>query len=923
MPVYTLPFLLLLALALIAAQPAQARLLAPRQLRCEYLANPLAINTLHPRFSWEVRDASRGAMQSAFRVLVSGSLETLRVDRGDIWDSGKVKSGQSIQVAYEGKPLEAGNRYYWKVRTWDRAGKSSPWSRAAFFGMGLLRPGDWRALWIEHPQEDGQALPSPSMRKAFKVSGPVKRATLFASALGLYELRLNGRRVGESLLAPEWTDYRQRIQYQAYEVTSLLREGENVIGAALGEGWYAGRVGPASIVPGGPARGIYGPNPRLLAQLVVERADGTAEIIASDVSWRVTREGPIRSTDILDGESYDATRQMPGWDRPGFDDSSWSPAKTSPLTGAKIVAQPNEPIRITRTLKPAALTEPAPGVFIFDLGQNMVGWIRMRLQGKRGTAVTFRHAEMLNPDGTLYIANLREAAQTDRYIIRGRGREVFEPHFTYHGFRYVEVAGLERRPAQDDLTGCVFHSAAPEAGRFECSSPMLNRLWENIVWTQRANLHSSPTDCPQRDERLGWMGDIQAFSQTAAFNMDMAAFFTKWVPDIRDAQAEDGRFPDFAPHPFGPNERFSGAPAWGDAGTVVPWRAYVNYGDRRMLEEHFEAARRWVDYIRSRNPGLLWQNNRGNDYNDWLNGDTLIQQGWPITGGAVPNEILATAFFAHSAETVAKMAAAVGKEAEAEAYRTLFEAIKSAFNIAYVDAEGRVREDTQAGYALALAFNLLPESLRPAAARHMAEGIRRYGDHISTGIQTTHRLMLELTRNGYNDLAYQLINNRTFPSWGYSIENGATTVWERWDGYVAGRGFQNPGMNSFNHWALGAVGEWMYRVILGIEPDESRPGFKHFTLRPRPGGGLIWAKGQYRSIHGNIEVSWRLEKGVFSLDITIPANTTATLYVPTLDAEKVTESGLPASQAEGMNLLGMEDGAAVFEVGAGWYRVRM
>ena len=449
---------------------------------------------------------------------------------------------------------------------------------------------------------------------------------------------------------------------------------------------------------------------------------------------------------------------------------------------------------------------------------------------------------------------------------------------------------------------------------------MLNKLWQNILWTQRANLMSVPTDCPQRDERLGWMGDIQAFSQTAVFNMDMAGFFTKWTQDIRDAQADDGRYADFSPHPFGRNDRFTGVPAWGDAGAVVPWRCYLNYGDTRLLERHWESAQRWVEFIRRENPDLIWRKARHNDYNDWLNGDWIKQANWPAKGGAVPNEVLATAFFAHSTETVAKMAEALGRAEDAKRYSSLFSDIKAAFHRAFVQADGRIQGDTQAGYALALHFDLLPEELRPKAAAPLIEGVHRYQDHISTGIQTSHRLLLELTRGGANDLAWQLLTNRTFPSWGYMIENGATTIWERWDGYVKGRGFQDPGMNSFNHWALGSVGEWMIRHILGLNPDEQHPGWKQFIIRPRPGGGVTWAKGHYDSIRGRIACEWKLEGARFILKVTVPVNTTAVVGVPTRDATAVTEGGEPAGGAQRVKLLRREDNLAVFEVGSGTYQ---
>ena len=758
------------------------------------------------------------------------------------------------------------------------------------------------------------------LRREFKLSTRPKRAVVYASALGVYELYINGKRVGDYLLAPEFTDYHTRTQYQSYDVTPLLRPGANAIGAVLGDGWYAGGIGLARSLVKKP-RNIYGNHPRVIAQLEVELVDGKNERVVTDESWRATREGPIVQSDILDGEDYDARREMPGWDSAGFDDKAWQVADVASNVRTTLVSQPNEPMRVTQEIKPISVNEPKPGVYVFDMGQNMVGWCRLRVQGAAGTKVTIRHAEMLNDDGTIYTDNLRAAKQTDTYTMRGQSNsfETFEPHFTYHGFRYVEVTGLKTKPQIDAITGLVFNSAMTETGSFESSSPTLNKLWQNILWTQRGNMLSIPTDCPQRDERLGWMGDIQIFVGTGIFNMDMAAFYTKWMKDVRDAQAEDGRFADFSPHPFGKDKIFTGVPGWGDAGIVVPWRVWQHYGDKRVLAENLESGKRWVEFIRSNNPNLLWKNKRGNDYGDWLNSDTLIYEGFPNKGGQVPKEIFATMMFAYAADLVSRMAQVLGKDDDARKHKQLFEEIKTAFNKAYVSEDGRIQGDTQAGYAIALHFDLLPEKLRPLAVKHMLEGIDRYKGHMSTGFHSTYRMMLELTASGHNDLAYKLINNRTFPSWGYSIENGATTIWERWDGYVKGRGFQNKGMNSFNHYAIGAVGEWMYRVILGINNDDARPAYEHFVIRPYPGGGLKWAKGAYESIRGRIESSWNIADGTMRFNVRIPANTTATVYVPGKDVAAVTESGKPARTATGVKFLKVEDGAVVFLVQSGSY----
>jgi alpha-L-rhamnosidase len=903
----------------------------PRHLRCEYLLDPAGIDETAPRLSWELDDPRRGACQGAYQILVASSLGTLERDDGDLWDTGKVASDESVQIAYAGRPLRSGIQVYWKVRAWDAEGTASRWSEPATWSMGLLNPPDWDASWIGDsqapPSDPAAVVPPPRLRRElalFDGEVGVRRAVAYVSALGLYELRLNGQRVGDHLLAPEWTDYNKRVQYQTYDVTSLLRPGANALAVQLGDGWYAGRIGLSKMIAGMPERAHYGRQPQFLMRLVVESADGHTQSIVSDDGWRVSADGPVVSSDILDGETYDAGRETPGWDKPGFDDSAWRAAGVfgkvdSSYAGPKLVAQANEPVRTVREIRPIAIGEPQANVYVFDLGQNMAGWCRIKLRGPAGTTVTLRHAEVLNPDGMIYTENLRSAAATDRYTLRGANDEVFEPHFTYHGFRYVEVTGLTEKPAVEDLTACAFCSSAPEAGRFECSNPMLNKLMENIIWTQRANMMSVPTDCPQRDERLGWMGDILAFTQTACFNMDMGAFFTKWLPDVRDAQTADGRYPDFAPHPYDPAARFSSVPAWGDAGVFVPWCAYVNYGDRRLVERHFESARRWVDYVREKNPDLLWKNNRGNDYGDWLNADTLKLEGWPATGAEVPKEVFATMFFARSTELVGRMAESIGRPDDAERYKALASQIKAAFNQAYVSADGRIRGDTQAGYAIALAFDLLPELQRAAAAGYVLEGFQRYGGRISTGFHSTICLMNELTRRGRSDEAYRLINNREMPSWGYAIDHGATTVWERWDGFVEGRGFQDPGMNSFSHYAIGSVGEWMYRTIIGINPDESKPGYKHFFIRPRLGGGLTWARGSYHSMYGPIECGWEKADGRLKVDLVVPANTTATVSIPTREPARVMEGNRPAAKAEGVESPGVEDGAACYLVPAGRY----
>ena len=906
----------------------------PVTLRCEYLINPLGIDVTRPRLSWTLAagdSARRGVRQTAYRICVAPSAEALEAGQPLVWDSGKVRSAAMNQIAYAGPKLVSGQRYCWRVQVWDEENCASDWSETASWTMGLLKKSDWQAQWIEAPgaREPYKPAPSPLLRREFATTKAVRRATVFVSALGLYELRLNGAKVGDHVLAPEWTDYHQRVQYQTFDVTAQIKAGANVLGAILADGWYAGRLGLQNMCPH--IKILYGTKPAFLLQLHLELEDGTVERVITDGSWRCTLDGPIRSAGLLSGETYDARQELAGWDAPGFDAGAWKRVRVRNVEKLAMVAQKNEPIRVTQELQPVALTEPNPGVFVFDLGQNMVGWCRLNVTASGGTTVTLRHAEVLNPDGTIYRDNLRltkgwnEDCQIDRYTAAGRGTETFEPRFTYHGFRYVEVTGLPARPALADLTGCVVHSDSPRTSGFACSDPALSRLFENIVWTQRGNLHSVPTDCPQRDERLGWTGDAQVYSQTAIFNMDMAAFFSKWIHDLRDAQAPDGRFPDVAPNPYDSQVVLSGNPGWGDAGVVVPWRLYTNYGDTRVLGENYSAAKRWVDFIRKHNPDLVWKNRRSCtlEYGDWLNGDTLILDDYPRCGGEVPRGVYATAFFAHSTDLLARMATVLGKKAEARRYGQLLAGIKKAFMAAFVSDDGRIEGDTQAGYALALAFDLLPEKLRPLATERMVKRVQDYRGRISTGIQSTLRLMLALSRFGRDDVAWKLMTNREIPSWLYMVEHGGTTVWERWDGWVEGRGFQNPGMNSFNHYAIGAVGEWMMRAIVGINDDPERPGFERVVIRPRipaeEPGALTWAEGHYDSIRGRIACRWKRDGGRLRLAVDIPANTAATVCLPAGGNAKVTESGRPVRRASGVRVLGVDDGCLRLAVESGAY----
>jgi len=899
-----------------------AAAIRPIHLRCEYRVEPLGIDERVPRFSWALASEERSQVQSAYRVLVARSEEDLEAEETLLWDSGRVESNRSVGIEYGGEALRSGSRCVWNVRVWDGAGNPSPYGGPAVFEMSLLDRSDWEGVWISLGEGPPQALdppsgdeyddvgnglaPSPYLRKEFRLEKSIRRARLYATARGVYEPYVNGERVGEDVLAPGWTDYRERIQYQTYDVTGLLAEGRNALGAVLGDGWYAGFVGfdPKH-------RGAhYGSRAHLLAQLEVEYEDGTTQTVVSDGSWN-SSTGPILYSDLLVGESYDARMKMSGWSEPGFDDSDWYPVGVEEVESTSIVAQPDEGVRVTEEVAAKAVSEPESGVYVFDMGQNMVGWVRLKVDGEAGTEVTLRHAEALNPDGTIYTTNLRFARATDRYVLRGGGEEVYEPSFTFHGFRYVEVTGYPGEPPLEAITGRVVHSATPPAGSFECSSPMVNKLQSNIVWGQRDNFLSIPTDCPQRDERLGWMGDAQIFVRTASFNMDVATFFEKWMVDVEDAQSPEGAFPDVAPLFGDRSEAFlrQGSPAWGDAGVIVPWTIYKTYDDTRIIERHYEAMTRWMEYLREANPDLLRRNKMGNNYGDWLS----------PKGDYTPKDLLATAYWAYDARLMSEMAEAIGRREDAKGYGDLFKGIKGAFNEAYVAPDGRIEGDTQTCYVLALHMDLLPEELRYAAAEHLVAAIEREDWHLSTGFVGVGYLCPVLTETGHSDVAYRLLNNETYPSWGYTIRNGATTIWERWDGWTEANGFQSPNMNSFNHYSLGSVGEWLYRYVAGIDLVPQTAGYGRVVIRPHPGGGLTRARGEYDSVRGKIVSAWSIKGDQFNLGITIPPNTMATVHVPVTSGVGISESGRPVEQTEGVKVLRTDEGEVVVAVGSGDY----
>ncbi|MCC6123589.1 MAG: family 78 glycoside hydrolase catalytic domain [Pirellulales bacterium] len=875
-------------------------------LRCEYRVDPLGIDILNPRLSWEMHDSRRGTMQTAYRILVASTPEKLTAEEGDLWDSGKVSTNDSAQIEYAGKLLASRTRCRWKVKIWDREGKESAWSKAALWTMGLLNPGEWKAKWIGRDKEpakpEGKAIPIQGcslLRKEFEIGRPIRRATLYASALGIYRMHLNGKPVGDDYFMPDWTDYNKRVYYNTYDVTELVKNGPNALAGILGPGWYSGAVG--WWIEGK----LYGKHPRLFAQLEIELENGERLLVATDDSWKGA-DGPYLEGELQAGETYDAAREIPGWDRPGLDETAWRPVAVAEKIAARLEAFPGVPVRQTGELKPAKITKPKPGIYVFDMGQNFTGVERLKVRGPKGTHVVMRFAERLNPDGSIYTANLRRARCIDTYILKGEGEEVYQPRFTFHGYQYVEIANFPGKPDENSLTGIALNSDIPLVGSFECSNPLVNKLYANIVLTQRANFLSVPTDCPQRDERLGWMGDAAAFMRTGTYNADVAAFFTKWLVDVDDAQGKEGDYPHFAPRAIDPA---GAAAAWADAGTICPMTMYKVYNDKRLLEKNYPGMVKWIEYCRGHSKDLL---RPAEGFGDWLSIDAKT-----------PQDVFATAYFAHSAKLTADAARILGKAEDAKKYDELCEHIKAAFNKAYVTPDARIKGETQTCYVLALAFDLLPVELREQALTHLLDGIRSRDTHLSTGFPGTALLMPTLSRFGQTPLAYKLLLTETFPSWLFPVKHGATSIWERWDGWTPERGFQDPGMNSFAHYAFGSVGQWMFQTVAGI--DLAEPGYRKIVIRPELGEGLDWVKAGYRSQQGTIRSAWRKEGGKMSLDVTIPANAAAKVYLPRckdVSPETVIESGKPLAGVSEITVK-KGDSGIVLELGAGEYRFVM
>ena len=1053
----------------------------PQQLRSEYRVNPQGIDVTEPRLSWvltPVNPHERGLRQSAYRVLVASSEAALHANTGDLWDSGKAASSDSIHIVYRGKPLDSGMAAWWKVQVWDQDGQASDWSPDAQWSMGLLRAEDWQGKWIgrdeagvyrdpgsvyqslvhakwiwdtdgaqakapagdryfratftvplgrkvkraiavigadpgcevyingekmaessnavmpqdhdvtalvhagenliatqaTHPRAETPAgligavkiefesgdplliqsgnqwraiarvepgwekpgyldtawqaakelgaygmppwkdagfigahrLPARLLRKEFVVDKKVRRATVYFSGLGLSELYLNGAKVGDDVLSPGLTDYDKHVLYVTHDVTAQLAQGNNAIGIMLGNGrYYAPRIDI-------PVRTRDFGYPKARLQLNVEYQDGSRISVSTDEGWKLSVNGPIRANNEYDGEEYDARMELAGWNRASFDDSKWEPAQAVGAPSGVLSAQMAEPLRVTETLKPLSVKRLKPGVYIYDMGQNMVGWCRLRVTGPTGTQVTLRHAETLQPDGSLYVANLRSAKATDIYTLKGGGPEIWEPRFTYHGFRYVEVTGFPGEPTVAAIEGRVVHDDMDRAGEFTSSNDLLNKIHHNMFWGIRGNYRSIPTDCPQRDERQGWLGDRSQVSRSESYMFDVAAFYTKWMTDLEDSQRASGSIPDVSPNYW---PLYNDDLTWPGTIVFVHGMLYDQYADRRVLLRGYDAMKKWIDHEKSFvKDGLISKD----QYADWCvppEDPKLIHSKDPAR--VTDRTLIATSYYYELLRQMSRYARILNKAPDAAEFDRLSAAVKDVFQRRFFKLESSMYDNgTQTSSVLPLYFGMVPEDFRPAVVESLVRNIERKSDsHVGTGLVGAQWLMRTLSDNGQVDLAYKIATQKTYPGWGYMVEQGATTVWELWNGNTA-----DPAMNSGNHvMQIGDLAVWMYEYLGGIRADPENPGFKHAIIRPYPAGDLTFVTGTHKTMYGALGSSWKRTDGQFTLEITIPANTSATVWIPAKDAAAVTESGRKPAEVKGVKFVRSEAGSAVFEVESGAY----
>ena len=827
-----------------------------KELKIEYRKKPLGIDEKSPRFSWKIESSEKDVKQSAYEI---------RVYKGEeiVWNSTKVESSQSILIKYEGKEIEPSTIYEVYVKVWDNKGNEAYIDSS--FESGLLSGENFKGNWITHTLGNIEAC--PIFKKEFNTDKKVTRARIYATALGVYEIEINKEKVGDAFFAPGWTNYKKRLHYQAYDVTDMIKDKNN-ISITVANGWYKGIFGFMNIPNN------YGDKVAVLAELHIWYEDGSKEIIGTDTSWHCST-GSIRYSEIYNGETIDST----------FKDESEMPVENFKYDNNNLVAQECEYVRITKRFKPKKLIYTPAGEVVLDFGQNMAGVVEFKVNGEKGQKIVIKHAEVLDKEGNFYTENLRGAKATDTFICKG-GEETFMPHFTFHGFRYICVEGMGRDLNLEDFTACALHTDMEETGEFTCSAPLVNQLQSNILWGQRGNFLDVPTDCPQRDERLGWTGDAQVFCKTAAFNMNTALFFTKWLRDLSSEQTLEFGVTDVVPNILGDEK--DGTAAWGDAATIIPWNMYRVYGDKKILENQYESMKNWVEYIKGKaGEDNLW--NEGFQYGDWLG---LDKEEIKVNdrSGATDVYLVATAFYAYSTKLLCQSAKVLGKEKDYDKYNLLYEKIVDAFNNEYITKTGRLVSETQTACILALYFDIAKPQYRQRIFNTLENNLLAHKNHLSTGFVGTPYICHLLSEMGRHDLAGILLLNEDYPSWLYSVKLGATTMWERWNSMKDDGSFDESGMNSFNHYAYGSIGDWMYEKLAGLQIVE--PGYKKSRISPGLISGITSASASIETVYGKLACKWECKNGKIKVDIEIPANTTAIVNLPEKKEEFELGSGV-------------------------------
>lgn len=883
---------------------------------CENKTNPLGIDISSPRLSWVLTSKKRNTKQSAYQIQVSESKTSFK--NHILWNTGKVNSEKSVHINYSGPKLISSKKYYWRVKVWNQNNTATKWSNIGLWQMGLLKTYNWKATWIKADTNETAKRASPLFRAKYNLDKKIESATASITSYGLYEAYINGKKIGDAYLTPGWTSYHKRLQYQTYDVTNLLQKGINVIGAVLGSGWYRG-----NLVWNG-HKELYGKNLALLLQIKVHYTDGTSEIIGTNKNWKTTT-GKILDSEIYHGEIIDSRKEKIGWKLPTYNDKDWSFVKTANYDKNNLVATINEPIRKHETFKPIAVINTPEGDRVLDFGQNLVGFVQIKVSGKKGDTILLHHAEVLDKLGNFYTANLRAAKQENIYILKGEGEEIFEPHFTWQGFRYVRIKGISGNIKPENFTAIALYSDMKHTGSFSTSNQLINQLQHNIEWGQKGNFLDVPTDCPQRDERLGWTGDAQVFFDTASFNMQVDNFFTKWMKDVTADQLENGSIPHVIPNVLNPNDAGSGG--WGDVATIIPWNMYLNYGDKSILENQYPSMKAWVNYITTQSQNNLW--NSGSHFGDWL---YYIPDGKDNEGRSAETDkfLIAQCYYAKSTQIMIETACLLDKPEDIEKYTILLKNIKKAFVKKYTTPDGALISDSQTAYVLALNFNMLPEHLIPKAAKRLADNIKSYNYHLTTGFLGTPYLCHVLTKFGYHDLAYTLLMQTTYPSWLYPVTQGATTIWERWDGQKPNGDFQNAGMNSFNHYAYGAIGDWMYKTLGGINSSKkvNEVGYKNIILKPyvynnhiskKENEKITWIKTDLNTYYGKISSHWKNNENELYMDITIPVNTLAELHIPSNSIDSIIEGNSKLSKSKDVKIIKTTASKVIVSLGSGNY----